>query len=85
MAVQQDRFDAMSDDALVQHLQAAASARREQLAIGERAGQLGTPEWVAETWQEGGLAGRTVGYSASGDSRRAAMLALARRMESGGG
>jgi hypothetical protein len=82
MAVQQDRFDAMSDGDLVRHLETAANERRDQLTIGERAGQLGAPEWVAEIWHEGGLAGRVVMFSATGDSRREAMLALARRLES---
>lgn len=85
MAVQQDRFDAMSDDDLVRHLEMAANERRDELAIGERTGRLGTAEWVAEIWHEGGLAGRTVMFSATGGSRREAMLALARRLESNRG
>ena len=85
MSSQQDRFDAMSDDALVGHLQAAAHERREQLAIGERTGQLGTTEWVAETVMEGGLSGRTVMFAATGGSRREAMLALARVLGGSGG
>jgi hypothetical protein len=78
MAVQQDRFDAMSDDDLVRHLEAAASERREQLVLGKRTSNLGNDEWVAETVMEGGLSGRTVMFSATGSSRRDVMLALAR-------
>jgi hypothetical protein len=81
MAVQQDRFDAMDDDALLRHLQAVADDRRDQLAMGERAGQLGAPEWIAEIWHEGGLAGRQVLFSATGANRREAMVNLARVLE----
>jgi hypothetical protein len=84
MATSRDRFDAMDDDALLRHLQAAADERRDQLAMGERAGQLGTPEWIAEIWHEGGLAGRQVLFAATGATRREAMLALAAVLESGG-
>jgi hypothetical protein len=83
MAVQQDRFDAMDDDALLRHLQAVANERRDQLAMGERAGQLGNPEWVAEIVHEGGLAGRQVLFSATGANRREAMVNLARVLDGG--
>jgi hypothetical protein len=81
MAVQQDRFDAMDDDALLGHLEMAANKRREQLVLGDRTSNLGTTEWVAETVMEGGLSGRTVMFSATGSSRREAMLALARVLD----
>ena len=68
----------MSDDDLVRHLQMLAQERRDNLAIGERASDLGVPEWMAEIWHSGGLAGRTVLYAARGATRREAMLALAR-------
>lgn len=81
MAVEQDRFDAMSDEALVNHLEAAANERRDQLEISQREGRLGNPEWVAEIWHEGGLAGRTMLFAAPGETRRAAMQGLARLLE----
>jgi hypothetical protein len=80
MAVQQNRFDAMSEDELVRHLQGVAQERRDNLAIGEQTSNLGVPEWIAEIWHEGGLAGRQVMFAAAGPSRREAMLALARKL-----
>jgi len=82
MAVDQDMFDAMSEDELVHYLQAVAEHRRDNLAIGERIGDLGIAEWVAEIWHVGGLAGRTVMFAGTGASRRDAMLALVRTVAS---
>ena len=84
MAVPQDRFEAMSDDDLVRHLQVLAQERRDDLAIRERTSDLGVPEWIAEISHVGGLAGRTVMYAARGASRREAMLALARLLAGAG-
>ena len=84
MAVPADRFEAMSDEDLVRHLQVEAQERRDDLAIGERTSDLGVPEWIAEIWHEGGLAGRTVMFAATGASRREAMLALARLLAAAG-
>ncbi|MGH2883648.1 MAG: hypothetical protein ACRDPA_13285 [Solirubrobacteraceae bacterium] len=76
MAVQEDRFDALDDDALLQHLVDVAAERRERLFIDERDGA-----WIAETVKSGGLSGRTVMLGAAGPDRRSAMLGLARKFE----
>lgn len=76
MAVQEDRFDALDDDALLQHLVDVAAERRERLFINERDGA-----WIAETVKTGGLSGRTVMLGAAGPDRRSAMLGLARKFE----
>jgi hypothetical protein len=77
MAVQQDQFDALDDDALLQHLIAETERRRERLHIEPRGGQ-----WIAETYQTDGLSsGRSVMFGAGGSNRREAMLGLARKLE----
>ena len=77
MATQEDRFDALNDDALVQLLTNEADRRREHLMIEGRA-----DGWVAETYESGGLSsGRSVMLGAVGPDRRTAMLALARKFE----
>jgi hypothetical protein len=77
MAVDQDRFDALDDEALAQLLGEEASERRERLTIEQRAGG-----WVAESYQTDGLSsGRSVMLGAAGPDRRTAMLGLARKFE----
>jgi hypothetical protein len=77
MAIQENRFDTLDDEALLQHLVAETEKRREHLTIEERHG-----EWVAETYQSDGLsAGRSVMLGASGPNRREAMLGLAEKFE----
>jgi len=76
MAVQENRFETLDDEALLRHLADVANKRREHLVIEERAGA-----WIAETWTSGGLAGRSVMLGATGSNRRSAMLGLARRFE----
>lgn len=77
MAVQENRFNALDDEALLQHLVAETERRREHLMIEERRGQ-----WVAETYQTDGLSsGRSVMLGAGGPDRRAAMLGLAEKFE----
>ena len=77
MAVQQDRFDALDDEGLVQALTDEATRRRQHVRVEERAGQ-----WVAESYQTDGLSsGRSVMLGAAGPDRRSAMLGLARKFE----
>ena len=77
MAVDQDRFDALDDEALAQVLSEQAGKRRERLHIERRAGG-----WVAETYQTDGLSsGRSVMLGATGPDRRTAMVGLARKFE----
>lgn len=77
MAVQDDRFDTLDDEALARYLAGEAEHRREHLVIEQRGG-----EWIAETWAEGGLSsGRSVMLGAGGSDRRAAMLGLARKFD----
>jgi hypothetical protein len=77
MAVDQDRFDALDDEALTQLLSEQAGKRRERLHIEQRAGG-----WVAESYQTDGLSsGRSVMLGAAGPDRRTAMLGLARKFE----
>lgn len=77
MAVDQDRFDALDDEALAQLLGEEASERRERLTIEQRAGG-----WVAESYQTDGLSsGRSVMLGAAGPDRRSAMIGLARKFE----
>lgn len=76
MAVQQDQFDALDDDALLLHLEQVAGRRREYLELGTRSGQ-----WFAETWTDSGFAGKSVMFAAQGPDRRAAMLGLARLLD----
>jgi hypothetical protein len=77
MAVDQDRFEALDDEALAQLLGEKARERREQILIEQRAGG-----WVAETYQTDGLSsGRSVMLGAAGPDRRTAMLGLAHKLE----
>ena len=77
MAIQEDRFDTLDDEALVQHLSDEANRRRERLLIEERAGG-----WIAETYQTDGLSsGRSVMLGATGPDRRTAMVGLAQKFE----
>jgi hypothetical protein len=76
MAVQEDRFDALDDEALLQHLVEVAAERRELLVLEQRDGV-----WIAETVLSGGLSGRTVMLGAARPDRRSAMLGLARKVE----
>jgi hypothetical protein len=77
MAVQEDRYDALDDEALLRHLSEQADRRREHLMIEQRAGQ-----WIAESYQTDGLSsGRSVMLGAAGPDRRAAMLGLAQKFE----
>ena len=77
MAVDQDQFEALDDEALAQLLGARAGERREHLLIEQRAGG-----WIAESYQTDGLSsGRSVTLGAAGTDRRAAMLGLARKFE----
>lgn len=77
MAVDQDRFDALDDEALTRLLSEEAGKRRERLHIEQSAGG-----WVAETYQTDGLSsGRSVMLGAIGPDRRTAMLGLARKFE----
>lgn len=77
MAVDQERFDALDDEALTQLLSNQASKRREHLRIEQRAGG-----WIAESYQTDGLSsGRSVMLGAAGPDRRSAMLGLARKFE----
>jgi hypothetical protein len=79
MAVQQDRFDALDDQALAQVLEEEVGRRREHLLIEQRGGG-----WVAESYQTDGLSsGRSVMLGAAGPDRRTAMLGLARKFEAG--
>jgi hypothetical protein len=77
MATQEKRFDALDDEALLQHLIAETERRREHLTIEQRGGQ-----WIAETYQTDGLsAGRSLMLGAGGPIRRTAMLGLAHKFE----
>ena len=76
MAVQEDRFDALDDDALLRYLMDGADERREHLVIEQRG-----VDWIAETLVSGGLSGRAVMLGAAGTDRRSAMLGLARKFE----
>jgi hypothetical protein len=77
MAVQEDRFDALDEEALLNHLTEGAAERRESLVIEQRGGQ-----WIAETVESGGLSGgRSVMLGAAGQDRRSAMVGLARKFE----
>lgn len=77
MAVQDDPFAALDDDALLHYLNDGATQRRETLVIEPRGG-----EWIAETFESGGLSsGRSVMLGAAGLDRRSAMLGLARKFE----
>jgi hypothetical protein len=76
MAVEEDRFDALDDDALLRHLVDVAAQRRERLMLEQRGGV-----WIAESTLSGGLSGRTVMLGAAGTDRRSAMLGLARKFE----
>ena len=75
MAVQENRFDALDDEALQQLLIDEVSRRREHLLIEQRPGG-----WVAESYQTDGLSsGRSVMLGASGADRRTAMVGLAEK------
>jgi hypothetical protein len=77
MSVDQDRLDALDDEALAQLLSEEAGKRRERLHIEQRAGG-----WIAESYQTDGLSsGRSVMLGAAGPDRRTAMLGLARKFE----
>jgi len=77
MSVDQDRLDALDDEALAQLLSEEAGKRRERLHIEQQAGG-----WIAETYQTDGLSsGRSVMLGAAGPDRRTAMLGLARKLE----
>jgi hypothetical protein len=77
MAVQQDGFDALDDETLLQHLVAETERRRERLTIEQRRDM-----WIAETYQTDGLSsGRSVMLGAGGSDRREAMLGLARKLD----
>ena len=77
MAVQQDPFDALDDDALAQLLTEEAGKRRERVRVVEREGQ-----WIAESYQTDGLSsGRSVMLGAAGPDRHSAMVGLARQFE----
>jgi hypothetical protein len=68
MAVQEDRYDALDDEALLRHLSEQADKRREHLTIEQHSGQ-----WIAESYQTDGLSsGRSVMLGAAGptDARR---------------
>lgn len=73
MAVENDRYGALDDEALLRHLSEEADRRREGLTIEQRSGQ-----WIAETYLRDGLSsGRTVMLAAGGPDRRTAMRGLA--------
>ena len=77
MAVHQDRFDALDDEALVAFLTDEAVKRREHVRVEQRGGG-----WVAESYQTDGLSsGRSVMLGAAGPDRRSAMVGLARKFE----
>ncbi|HJS94241.1 MAG TPA: hypothetical protein VJ741_08255 [Solirubrobacteraceae bacterium] len=77
MAVDQDRLDALDDEALAQLLREKAIARREHLLIEHR-----SDGWIAESYQTDGLSsGRSVMLGAAGPDRRTAMLGLAQKFE----
>lgn len=77
MAVQERRFEALDDEALLQYLAAETDRRRERLTIEARSGG-----WIAETYQTDGLSsGRSIMLGAGGSNRRAAMLGLAEKLE----
>jgi hypothetical protein len=77
MAVQEDRYDALDDEALLRHLSERADRRRERLLIEQRSGQ-----WIAETCQTDGLSsGRSVMLGAAGPDRRTAMIGLAQKFD----
>ena len=81
MAIHQDRFDALDDDALVAFLTDEALRRREHVRVEQRAGG-----WVAESYQTDGLSsGRSVMLGAAGPDQRTAMLGLARKFEANRG
>ena len=76
-AIEEDRFDAIDDEALESYLTKGADERRETLVIEQRGDR-----WIAETFESGGLSGgRSVMLGAAGPDRRAAMLGLARKFE----
>jgi hypothetical protein len=77
MAVHDDRFHALDDEALIQFVSTEAGRRRERLHVAQRDG-----DWVAESYQTDGLSsGRSVMLGAAGPDRRSAMLGLARKFE----
>jgi len=77
MAVRENRYDALDDEALLRHLSEEADRRREGLTIEQRSGQ-----WIAESYLRDGLSsGRTVMLGAAGLDRRTAMLGLAEKFE----
>jgi hypothetical protein len=77
MAIQEDRYDALDDEALSRHLSEQADRRRERLTVEQRAGQ-----WIAESYQTDGLSsGRSVMLGAAGPDRRTAMVGLAQKFE----
>jgi hypothetical protein len=77
MAIDEDRFDALDDEALVQLLTNEANKRRERLLIEQRPNG-----WIAETYQTDGLSsGRSVMLGATGPDRRAAMVGLAEKFQ----
>jgi hypothetical protein len=77
MAVQEDRFEALDDESLLNYLTEGAAERCETLVIEQRGGQ-----WIAETFESGGLSGgRSVMLGAGGPDRRTAMVGLARKFE----
>jgi hypothetical protein len=77
MAVQEDRYDALDDEALLRHLSEQADRRRERLAIEQREGR-----WIAEAYMTDGLSsGRTVTLGAAGPDRHAAMVGLAQKFD----
>jgi hypothetical protein len=76
MPPEETRFDALDDEALLQHLIEETERRREHLVIEPRRGA-----WIAETYKLGGLAGRSVMLGATAPDRRAAMLGLAEKFE----
>lgn len=77
MAVQENRYDALDDEALLRHLSDEADRRKEGLSIEQRAGQ-----WIAESYLRDGLSsGRSVMLGAAGPDRRTAMLGLAQKFD----
>ncbi|HYB29094.1 MAG TPA: hypothetical protein VEF89_20950 [Solirubrobacteraceae bacterium] len=77
MAVQQDPYDELDDEALVALLTEQANKRRERVLIEQREGR-----WIAESYQTDGLSsGRSVMLGAAGPDRHTAMVGLIRKFE----
>jgi hypothetical protein len=74
MSVRATRFDALDDAALERYLTDETDRRGQRLVIAARGGA-----WIAETYEVGGLSGRSVVLGATGRDRRTAMLGLAEK------